>query len=131
MKRYKGHPYKIINNRAVLFSNIPNYIAGIASPSLCYLYSDEVENLEIVNCNNTTDSRYMKAKARQHNRNITDKEIIINLEKEIEYYRNKLQNIQEEKMLINKPKDTLEYEITKIYADDKIIQTIIDYKYKE
>ena len=41
-------------------------------------------------CNHTTDSRYMKAKARQRNQNITDKEIICNLESEIEYYRHEL-----------------------------------------
>ncbi len=48
MKIYKGYPYKIVNNKAVLFSNIPNYILEIASPSLCYLYSDEVEKLETI-----------------------------------------------------------------------------------
>lgn len=47
MKIYKGYPYKIINNKAVLFRNIPDYIVGIASPSLCYLYSDEVTKLYI------------------------------------------------------------------------------------
>ena len=56
-------------------------------------------------CNHTTDSRYMKAKARQHNNNITDQEIIINLEKEIEYYRNKIQHIQEDMILTKKPKN--------------------------
>lgn len=81
-------------------------------------------------CNHTTDSRYMKAKARQHNSNITDQEIIINLEKEIEYYRNKLQRIQEGMILINKPKDKIEYEVMHICADDKQVQTRIDYKYK-
>lgn len=44
MKIYKGYPYKIINNKAVLFRNIPDYIIGIASPSLCFLYSDEIIN---------------------------------------------------------------------------------------
>lgn len=80
-------------------------------------------------CNHTTDSRYMKARARQHDKDITDKEIIINLEKEIEYYRDKLQNIQEDMILIRKPTDTIEFEITKVYADNRIIQTTIDYKY--
>lgn len=42
MKIYKGYPYKIINNKAVLFRNITDYIIGIASPSLCYLYSEEI-----------------------------------------------------------------------------------------
>lgn len=81
-------------------------------------------------CNHTTDSRYMKAKARQRNNNITDQEIIINLEKEIEYYRNKLQHIQKDMILINKPKDIEEYEETNIYADNKLVQMIINYKYK-
>ena len=49
MKIYKGYPYKIINNKAVLFRNITNYIVGIASPSLCYLYSDEVTKLYMQN----------------------------------------------------------------------------------
>lgn len=41
-------------------------------------------------CNYTTNSQYMKAKARQFNKNITDKEIIINLENEIDYYRHEI-----------------------------------------
>lgn len=41
-------------------------------------------------CNYTTNSQYMKAKARQFNKNITDKEIIINLENEIDYYRHEM-----------------------------------------
>ena len=50
-------------------------------------------------CNHTTDSNYMKAKSRQHNKHITDKEIIINLEDEIDYYRheiNLLKKVHEE-----------------------------------
>ncbi len=82
-------------------------------------------------CNYTTDSRYMKAKARQHNNNITDQEIIINLEKEIEYYRNKLQKIKDNKILIDKPIKALFYEETTLYADNKVIQTTINYKYEQ
>lgn len=82
-------------------------------------------------CNYTTDPRYVKARERQHNNNITDQEIIINLEKEIEYYRSKLQHIQEDMILANKPEDTIKFEMTKVYADNKLVQIIIDYKYKE
>lgn len=57
-------------------------------------------------CNYTTDSRYMKAKARQFNKNITDKEIIINLENEIDYYRHKMDLLkkvhEENRYCINK-----------------------------
>lgn len=41
------------------------------------------------------NTRYIKAKARQHNKNISDVEIIINLEKEIEQYRNKIDKMLE------------------------------------
>lgn len=80
-------------------------------------------------CNHTTDSRYMKAKARQRNKNITDEEIIIELEKEIEQYREKIQHIYKNKILISKPKDTITYETTDIYTDERIAQTIINYEY--
>lgn len=68
-------------------------------------------------CNHTTDSRYMKAKDRQHNKTITDKQIIINLEKEIEYYRNKielLEKVREENIrYINKQNELIkEYQET-------------------
>lgn len=57
-------------------------------------------------CNYTTNSRYMKAKARQFNKNITDKEIIINLENEIDYYRHKMDLLkkvhEENRYCINK-----------------------------
>ncbi|MCI8699726.1 MAG: hypothetical protein HFJ47_00085 [Clostridia bacterium] len=82
-------------------------------------------------CNHTTDSRYMKAKVRQHDNNITDQEIIINLEKEIEYYRNKLQHIQEDTILTNKPKNITKYDEINIYTNGKVVQTIIEYIYKE
>ena len=82
-------------------------------------------------CNHTTDSRYIKAKARQNNNSITDQEIIINLEKEIEYYRNKIEQILVDKIMIDKQTDnTIGYDITNVYADDKLIQVVIDYKYK-
>ena len=48
----------------------------------------------------------MKAKARQFNKNITDKEIIINLENEIDYYRHKMDLLkkvhEENRYCINK-----------------------------
>lgn len=57
-------------------------------------------------CNYTTNSRYMKAKARQFNKNITDKEIIINLENEIDYYRHEMDLLkkvhEENRYCINK-----------------------------
>lgn len=57
-------------------------------------------------CNYTTNSQYMKAKARQFNKNITDKEIIINLENEIDYYRHKMDLLkkvhEENRYCINK-----------------------------
>ena len=80
-------------------------------------------------CNLTTDSRYIKAKARQKNKGITDIELIINLEKEIEYYRQKLQQIQDDKIVINKPIDVKTYHETKLYADKRLTQIIIDYEY--
>jgi len=83
-------------------------------------------------CNHTTDSRYMKAKQRitkmKCNSKITNEEIITKLEKEIEYYRNKLQYIQEEMILISKPKNTTKYEIITTYADNTLMQTIIKYE---
>lgn len=63
-------------------------------------------------CNHTTDSRYAKAKARQHNKTITDKQIIINLEKEIEYYRHKIA------LLENDHKENVE----RINKQDKLIK---------
>lgn len=57
-------------------------------------------------CNYTTNSQYMKAKARQFNKNITDKEIIINLENEIDYYRHEMDLLkkvhEENRYCINK-----------------------------
>ena len=41
-------------------------------------------------CNHTTDSRYMKAKLIQSDKNISDQETIRNLEDEIDYYRHKI-----------------------------------------
>lgn len=81
-------------------------------------------------CNHTTDARYMKAKARQHNKDITDKELICNLESEIEYYRNKLQQIHECMILINKPNNVAQINIDTLYANNTIIQTRINYEYK-
>lgn len=80
-------------------------------------------------CNHTTDSRYMKAKARQQDENITDQEIIINLEKEIEYYRDKLENIRKNCILIYKPTNVTSIDTNDIYAGNEIVQTIIDYNY--
>lgn len=55
-------------------------------------------------CNYTTNSQYMKA--RQFNKNITDKEIIINLENEIDYYRHEMDLLkkvhEENRYCINK-----------------------------
>ena len=82
-------------------------------------------------CNHTTDSRYMQAKARQHNKNITDKELICNLESEIEYYRNKLNKINEDMVLTKKPNGVEEINIETLYANNVIAQTRINYKYKE
>lgn len=39
-------------------------------------------------CNHTTNSKYMKA--RQRNKKLTDKELVVSLENEIEYYRHEL-----------------------------------------
>lgn len=97
-------------------------------------------------CNHTTDSRYMKAKARQHDKTITDKQIIINLEKEIEYYRNKIgllekTNKEQRQYIINNKiksnnNEEVDYDIkeiitTNIYADRKVIETITQYRYNE
>ena len=55
-------------------------------------------------CNYTANSQYMKA--RQFNKNITDKEIIINLENEIDYYRHEMDLLkkvhEENRYCINK-----------------------------
>lgn len=53
-------------------------------------------------CNYTTDSKYMRDKAE-----IFDNDIII-----------------------DKPSDIVEYSTTNIYADNKVVRTIIDYKYE-
>lgn len=79
-------------------------------------------------CNYTTDSRYMKAKSRQRNKNITDKEIIINLEKEIEYYREKIERILADNIIINKQQDNSLYNIERMYADNKLVKIIIDFE---
>lgn len=81
-------------------------------------------------CNHTTDSRYMKAKARQHNKDITDEELICNLESEIEYYRNKLKQIYKDMILINKPNNATQINIDTLCADNAIVQTRINYEYK-
>lgn len=71
-------------------------------------------------CNHTTDARYMKAKARQHNKDISDKELICSLESEIEYYRYELDLIKkvhkEDKECINK-QDKLIKEYQKTFKD--------------
>lgn len=55
-------------------------------------------------CNHTTDTKYMKAK--QRNKKLTDKELIVSLENEIEYYRHEidlLKNVHQENIeCINK-----------------------------
>lgn len=43
-------------------------------------------------CNHTTNSKYMKA--RQRNKKLTDKELVVSLENEIEYYRRELNLLQ-------------------------------------
>lgn len=68
-------------------------------------------------CNHTTDSQYMKAKSRQHNKHITDKEIIINLEDEIDYYRHEIDLLkkvhEENRDCINKQDEVIkEYKET-------------------
>ncbi len=100
-------------------------------------------------CNYTTNSRHMKAK------HITDKEVIKSLESEIDYYRHKidlLEKIREENRQVIKDNDRLikEYQdtlnsiidnvldsnikettVNNLYADGKIVKTIIDYKYNK
>lgn len=46
MKEYKGYPYKIINNTAYVFRNKVDYLINRASPSLCYVYSDKIDQEE-------------------------------------------------------------------------------------
>ncbi len=49
MKKYKGYPYKIINNTAYVFKNKVDYLINRASPSLCYVYSNEIEQEQNIN----------------------------------------------------------------------------------
>lgn len=80
-------------------------------------------------CNHTTDAKYIKAKARQRTKDITDEEIIINLEKEIEYYRNKIERLLADNIIINKQQDnSTYYDIERMYADNKLLKIIIDFK---
>lgn len=44
-------------------------------------------------CNHTTDTKYMKAK--QRNKRLTDKELVVSLENEIEYYRHKINLLED------------------------------------
>lgn len=71
-------------------------------------------------CNHTTDSRYMKSKARQHNKRITDKELICSLKSKIEYYRHELDLIKkvhkEDKEYINKQNKLIK-EYQKVFKD--------------
>ena len=71
--------------------------------------------------------KYLKAKQRAkivlNNNNVSDYEIIEYLENEIEYYRNKIRKMQDR---------NIQYETTtEKYADGRLIQKIIDYKYSE
>lgn len=68
-------------------------------------------------CNYTTNSKYIKARARQRNKDITDSELICNLENEIEYYRHEIElltNIHRENVeCINKQDELIkEYQKT-------------------
>ena len=86
-------------------------------------------------CNYTSDSKYMKARERiinqTHNRMITDKDVIVRLEEEIECYRNKIQQIRDNKIIIDKPNKVKSIEEVTVYAIDKQIQTIINYEYEQ
>lgn len=79
-------------------------------------------------CNHTTDSRYMKAKARQLDKNISDKETIRNLEDEIDYYRHKINLLnrvhEEDRRYINR-KDELIKEYQETFKEVIINKTDI------
>lgn len=95
-------------------------------------------------------SRYSKVKRRMQNmflRNLSDKEIIEELEKEIEQYRNRIEQqnkiidelynktIQSENETLDTIDDSIDEDIEEIitdtiYADGKVRKTITEYKYK-
>ena len=76
--------------------------------------------------------KYLKAKRRAEkvlrNKEASDAEIIEYLESEIEYYRDEIRQTQDRNMQ-NKIEDTIEITTEEKYADGRLIQTIINYKY--
>lgn len=103
-------------------------------------------------CNYTTDSRYIKAKTRQEKKDITDKELICNLESEIEYYKHELDLLnkvhKDDTEYINKQDELIkEYEdkqqknktidkldtiktTTSVYINNRLVETMTKYEHR-
>ncbi len=87
-----------------------------------------------MSCN--TKSRYEETRKRFSNHfNMSDKEITEYLAEEIEYYRNKIRKLEkcnsEEHNIKVIDEDIQEEEEINVFANGKLKQTIVTYKYKE
>lgn len=106
MKRYKGYPYKTVGSTAIIYTDKLHYILGIASPALCSLYSDKVNELQETKRKTIPYSCNIK-------KNIKYKKIYCSEEccnKTIEYKYAKKTIINYIKKIINKIKGNYIYE---------------------